>query len=112
MRHSSDLLTRVKEYPVSNFSHFFSLFCFSFFLFFCFIFFSHTLHPVSGTCKLFLSPSFFSSSIWQLTSTISTYLSYRKLSIQREFMNLTHMSISDQKLNVQIVCVKISDKND
>src|SRR3954466_15865916 len=88
MRHPSDLLTRVKKYPVSNFSHFFiPLFLLSFF-------FPHTFHPVSGTCKLF-SLSLFFSFVWQLTSTISTYLSYRKPSTQREFINLTHMSISE-----------------
>src|SRR5436189_5589409 len=85
MSYPSDLLTRVKAYPVSNFSHFFFL---SFFLFF----FTHTLHSVSSTCKLF-SVSFFL--VWQLTLTISTYLSYKKPSIQREFINLTHMSISE-----------------
>src|SRR5438445_191895 len=85
MRHPSDLLNRVKEYPVSNFSHFFipsSLF-FLFFFFSFFFFF------------LFFFLSLFFLFLWQLTSTISTYLSYRKPSIQREFMNITHMPISE-----------------
>src|SRR5438270_11529004 len=76
MKHPSDLLTRVKEYPVSNFSHFFFLYSF-FLFFFLFDFF------------------YFFSFVWRLTSTISIYLSYRQPSTQRELMNLTHMPISE-----------------
>src|SRR3954466_2720489 len=91
MRHPSDLLTRVKEYPLSNFSHFFSFF---FFPFFFFVFFHSYLASSFGHMQAFFCLSLFSF-VWQLTSTISNYLSYRKPSIQREFMNLTHMSISE-----------------
>ena len=44
---------------------------------------------------------YFFSFVWQLTSTISIYLSYRKPSTQRELMNLTHMSISESVKDTQ-----------
>src|SRR3954471_16201984 len=100
MKHPSDLLTRVKEYPVSNFSHFFFLLSFFFFFFFSFFSFFFFFFFFFLFCFSFFS-FFFFFFVWQLTSTISIYLSYRKPSTQRELMNLTHMSISESVKDTQ-----------
>src|SRR3954468_5978974 len=90
MRHPSDLITRVKKYPVSNFSHFFYSILFSylassfghmqaFFFLFYFCFFSMATH----------------------IDNLNFISHIRKPSIKREFMNLTRMSISESVYDTQ-----------